>query len=601
MKEFRINEYLSLKLEEGETVIYVANQAFMTCKYLLLNIESKNIKKYDEISSIDEAIEFYSSEHERDKSLLEPETEFWGHCSNLQAWTDHYYDTRLLDMNLAFPLLKELSDAGDPIARKVFKEEIAKRIASGFPNVITFILEEKYIESFTVEERDFIFKLIDPLQFSKGEFKKTFPLLKILAKLGDFRAKDIFKKKLMKEMKSMNHNVINYILQEQYVEIFSNEEKKEIFDKINHEEILNLEFWQALLLLHKLSNADDLIAQKMFREMGKIEEIMPFIDPFIDWNKSQYLPSAITTLSNLKKLDLSANSLKEVPPLVYKIETLKLLLLNENQITSLSPSLGNLKNLKRLKIKNNNLNSLPREITNLENLRELRVCNNSLTNLPEHLGKLASLKALDLNNNEILTLPPSIKNLKALEFLDISNNHLSVLPEFIGNLTSLKILYLHHNNLTTLPNSFSELSSLEYLFLFDNELTYLPEEMGELSSLKILHLDNNQIERLPHSLRKLQSLEKLYLRNNNLRVLPDWIGSISCLKKIYIDNNKLSTLPNTLCNIKFLEELSVKGNCLESIPDCLIEKNSLILLNLTCNKITESKEDFVNINIFDNF
>lgn len=32
----------------------------------------------------------------------------------------------------SFPLLKKLTEAGDPFARKVFKEEIAQRLESGF-------------------------------------------------------------------------------------------------------------------------------------------------------------------------------------------------------------------------------------------------------------------------------------------------------------------------------------------------------------------------------------------------------------------------------------------------------------------------------------
>ena len=37
--EFRINEYLTLKLEEdGKTFIYVAGKLFRQCKYLLINI-----------------------------------------------------------------------------------------------------------------------------------------------------------------------------------------------------------------------------------------------------------------------------------------------------------------------------------------------------------------------------------------------------------------------------------------------------------------------------------------------------------------------------------------------------------------------------------
>lgn len=67
---------------------------------------------------------------------ITPEEEFWGHCSNLQAWVENNYDTRLLHSNIAFPLLKKLTEAGDPNTNKVFKEEIARRFESGFMPVI---------------------------------------------------------------------------------------------------------------------------------------------------------------------------------------------------------------------------------------------------------------------------------------------------------------------------------------------------------------------------------------------------------------------------------------------------------------------------------
>ena len=86
------------------------------------------------------------------KYEIDPETEFWGHCSNLQSWYKHDYDTRLLHSNLSFPLLKRLTKVGDPLANKVFKEEIAKRLASGYGTVIDYLTEEGYLD----DESEFV-------------------------------------------------------------------------------------------------------------------------------------------------------------------------------------------------------------------------------------------------------------------------------------------------------------------------------------------------------------------------------------------------------------------------------------------------------------
>lgn len=57
MKEYKISQYLALKLEGNETHIYVNGKFFRQCKYLLLNIPVEVLEDYDEINSIDEAAE----------------------------------------------------------------------------------------------------------------------------------------------------------------------------------------------------------------------------------------------------------------------------------------------------------------------------------------------------------------------------------------------------------------------------------------------------------------------------------------------------------------------------------------------------------------
>jgi tetratricopeptide (TPR) repeat protein len=88
------------------------------------------------------------------------EVEFWGHCSNLQAWAENHYDTRLLHRNLAFPLLKALAKGGDRKAKIRFKEEIAKRLSSGIKSVILYLFEGGYLKYLSLEELECV--LEDP-------------------------------------------------------------------------------------------------------------------------------------------------------------------------------------------------------------------------------------------------------------------------------------------------------------------------------------------------------------------------------------------------------------------------------------------------------
>lgn len=166
--EFTINNYLKLRLEYRNTNIYVGGRLFRQCKYLLLDLPLTNIEDYDEIESIDEAAEKLDSSMERGRLTeyhLSPDIEFWGHCSNLQVWYENNYDSRILHRNLAFPLLKALVNVGDPLASNVFKDEIALRLASGYPSVVKHLVNQGYLEYLNKEELN---TLMDDRNFIKN-------------------------------------------------------------------------------------------------------------------------------------------------------------------------------------------------------------------------------------------------------------------------------------------------------------------------------------------------------------------------------------------------------------------------------------------------
>ena len=193
--EFIINNYLKLRLEYSNTNIYVGGSLFRQCKYLLLDIPVPNTKDYNEIDSIDEAAEKLDSSMERGqlrKYYLSPDIEFWGHCSNLQVWYENDYDSRILHRNLAFPLLSALVKVGDPLAKKVFKEEIALRLASGYPSVVQHLINQTYLQYLNKEELN---SLLEDRNFIKNlpkwfnDFKDIPKWLsrRIKAKLNDLK------------------------------------------------------------------------------------------------------------------------------------------------------------------------------------------------------------------------------------------------------------------------------------------------------------------------------------------------------------------------------------------------------------------------------
>ncbi|MEJ2294842.1 MAG: hypothetical protein P8Y23_08735 [Candidatus Lokiarchaeota archaeon] len=84
MQEYKINDLISLKLEDGKTIIYVGGQRFKQCaKLVYANTVEELSKRLNEITSIDQLAELESQDDEVEG--LSSTEEFRAHCSNLQA------------------------------------------------------------------------------------------------------------------------------------------------------------------------------------------------------------------------------------------------------------------------------------------------------------------------------------------------------------------------------------------------------------------------------------------------------------------------------------------------------------------------------------
>ncbi len=171
MNEFKINDLLKLKLETGKTIIYIKDKRVIQCKYLLINDpvnfsdeslsqpekNPQNITLDEQVERLDRSLEL-DTENEYE---IPPEAEFWAHSSNLQAWYENNYDTEILHSNLAFPLLRKLSKAGDKVAKEIFNKEIKKRFRRGNLNVMTFLVKEGYLEHLDIEDHDKLYQELD--------------------------------------------------------------------------------------------------------------------------------------------------------------------------------------------------------------------------------------------------------------------------------------------------------------------------------------------------------------------------------------------------------------------------------------------------------
>jgi Leucine-rich repeat (LRR) protein len=82
----------------------------------------------------------------------------------------------------------------------------------------------------------------------------------------------------------------------------------------------------------------------------------------------------INSLTNLARLDLQRNSLRDMPE-IYLLTNLQRLYLNDNQLQYISPEISKLSNLDVLHLQYNNFVSMPKEVSLLKNLYDFRFKN----------------------------------------------------------------------------------------------------------------------------------------------------------------------------------------------------------------------------------
>ncbi len=229
-KEFRINDYLSVKLEGLKTFIYIKGIRFRQCKYVLLNIPVDNIDQHFEINSIDEVINNLDNTLEQHLELISPEVEFWSHCSNLQAWAENNYNTDLLDTNLSFPILKTLYLEGDPIAIKAFKEEMVKRLIRGGLDIIDYLTYHECLKFLTYEELTLVLNSEDCSIFERifnafksPNFEKFSMADRLYNNIGKYLYAS-FKKKIKHILQTENLEDLCIVFKYSMIKIFSDEE-----------------------------------------------------------------------------------------------------------------------------------------------------------------------------------------------------------------------------------------------------------------------------------------------------------------------------------------------------------------------------------------
>ena len=388
-KEFRINQFLSLRLECGQTMIYVAGEEFIQCKSLLLDIPVAEISSLEMIDSIDEAVQEIEnfSQRNMNRTRISPEVEFWGHCSNLQTWYEHDYDTRLLHSNLAFSLLGKLTEVGDTLAKGIFKTELINRYENGTDKTREYIRDSKALGYLSKEE-----------------------ILNLMLKTEDLIALTEFAEEV-------------WVKEDPYKIIFALMSEEEV--KLENRKVTELDL-----------SGIDLELEKFPESVLKLKSLKKLV---LRGNYFREIPENISELNILKELWLNGNEISHLPDSICHITSLERLEVGGNKIHALPKNIGDLKLLRSLGLGSNEITNLPDPFYKLESLETLSLADNKLNDLPETFCNLASLKWLSLSNNKLSRLPECFLNLKSLEYLDISKNPLTESQELLEKIKKLRI------------------------------------------------------------------------------------------------------------------------------------------------------------------
>jgi len=505
---FKANDYITLNLEYNQTYIYVKGKRFLQCIRLVLNIQKDNIPSYNEIDSIDEAAEVFKQTLWQNRIVEGPgarpsrfqnntitsEQEFWGHCSNIQAWIESDYDTRILYRNMAFPLLKELMLAGDPKAKKVFKEEIAYRLESGYPNVVNYLLTEGYLNYFDKEELTTIFEnssLIENTIKNRNLFYSLRPLLN--------KVPHLIKKYVLKILTEDQNTEFNFsdLLSNGYLKHLNTKDWSIILDNPkNINRILDHHYLFEYLIRENPKVLKNIFLTCFIEFKSKIRHIIKAVKNISQYHLSNVLASILQDFEN----NLLNPGLSEF--IALNFEDLFLINLEDKSINLL------LKNPKSLlhkyfiryeqqifKINNSNLLDLSgKKITDLSKLK----------NLNKHLN----IRVMILDNNLISEIK-GIESLKNLEILSLKNNQISEIKG-LDSLVNLKTLRLQFNEIPRIKG-LERLKNIKRLNLSHNKILEI-NGIRHLSNLKTLNLSFNKIIELNYS--KLPYAKKIDLQHN---------------------------------------------------------------------------------------
>ena len=381
---------------------------------------------------------------------------------------------------------------------------------------------------------------------------------------------------------------IRPIAKPSYLDYFSEEELREMYENARAEEL-------AYLQKLENSNPDSILFLNLnFTYLDSVPDLSKYnkvrIANFsgIEANK---VDKSLFVSDSLKVVTLNNCSFRKIDfPEDNHIERLNL---TNCQLTHIPACVRRCKHLKGLNLEGNQIRHIPRWIMELDSLEEISLNFNELKLNKLDIKRLSNVKQILIGGNNIEKLPKSIGRLQC-ESLNLGKNKLHSLPKSFVKMKQLKTLIFYENEFEEIPEVLAGFKNLKHLDFYKNNIVEIPDFVGNMDGIQELFLSYNKIEIIPDTLRNLKRLKYFYIHHNELHFLPEWITEMDSIERFGVGYNHLLDLPD-LSKMKALKDFDCEHNLLERFPWKLVEKPDMEMLILRDNDFNLSDEEKIRL------
>lgn len=310
-------------------------------------------------------------------------------------------------------------------------------------------------------------------------------------------------------------------------------------------------------------------------------------------NRMTCLPKAVLmACPQITFLDVSSNSLIELPDAFLYAPQLRVLKVDINPLKSLPPSLFTSPHLNQVSRKETSMELPPQffgEVLSDASLaaasrfsRELMLSSpkqvkailaldrfgfqrlasswfDAVVSMSSHSN--VQIEGVVLSKNRISLLPDVFSHFRRLQALVADSNCFEKIPDIVFGLTSLTLLDFSHNRISLVQNSICELSQLQELCLGSNPILALPRTLHLMTKLTVLRIDIETLRFPPRSVlvNGLHAVKEFYqqafyanvgcidLSNCGIdEADPYWLSALSSglgpVRSINIERNILSSI-----------------------------------------------------------